>query len=161
MLVLVIIVALALVTTWALLAIGEGTAAINLREYGAQFTFGGTFALFIGLMGIFIKAFKNLIIWLIVVMLNVMLSYLFQTMSAKEETHNIVSYIEFKTYLMTLLFCGIAIVVWLILKPWPATPVTQKLQVTFTPQMKGLVRGIVRVGKASATLWYNPQCRLA
>jgi hypothetical protein len=55
------IVALALASTWALLAIGEGTAAIKFREYGGEFTFGGTFGLFIGLIGVFVKTFKYLI----------------------------------------------------------------------------------------------------
>lgn len=39
----------------------------------------------------------------------------------------------------------------------PATPVTQKLQVTFTPQTAGRVRGKVRLGKASTTVYINPQ----
>ncbi len=39
----------------------------------------------------------------------------------------------------------------------PATPVKQKLQVTFTPQRAGRLRGLVRLGKASATCWINPQ----
>jgi hypothetical protein len=39
----------------------------------------------------------------------------------------------------------------------PATPVAQKLQVTFTPQTAGRLRGQVRLGAASKTLWYNPQ----
>jgi len=39
----------------------------------------------------------------------------------------------------------------------PATPVKQKLQVTFTPQVAGRVRGQVRLGKASTTVYYNPQ----
>jgi hypothetical protein len=60
-LVLIGIVALALASTWALLAIGEGTAAIKFREYGGEFTFGGTFGLFIGLIGVFVKTFKSLI----------------------------------------------------------------------------------------------------
>jgi hypothetical protein len=100
LLVLVTIVALALVTTWALLAIGEGTAAINLREYGAEFTFGGTFALFIGLIVIFAKTFKNLILWLTVVILSVLLSTRFQRMSGKEEGYHISAGIEYKGYLI-------------------------------------------------------------
>lgn len=39
----------------------------------------------------------------------------------------------------------------------PATPVTQKLQVTFTTLQAGRLRGLVRLGKASATVYYNPQ----
>jgi hypothetical protein len=39
----------------------------------------------------------------------------------------------------------------------PATPVKQKLQVTFTPQVAGRVRGLVKLGKVSATVWVNPQ----
>jgi hypothetical protein len=38
----------------------------------------------------------------------------------------------------------------------PATPVKQMLQVTFTPQLAGRVRGQVRLGKASTTCYYNP-----
>jgi hypothetical protein len=33
----------------------------------------------------------------------------------------------------------------------------QKLQVTFTPQVAGRVRGLVRLGKVSTTVWVNPQ----
>jgi hypothetical protein len=39
----------------------------------------------------------------------------------------------------------------------PATPVTQKLQVTFTPQVVGRVRGQVRLGKASTTVYVDPR----
>ena len=39
----------------------------------------------------------------------------------------------------------------------PATPQKQKLQVTFTPQVAGRVRGRVRLGKASATVYVDPQ----
>jgi hypothetical protein len=39
----------------------------------------------------------------------------------------------------------------------PSTPVKQHLQVTFTPQVAGRVRGIVRLGKVSTTVWVNPQ----
>jgi hypothetical protein len=39
----------------------------------------------------------------------------------------------------------------------PATPVKQHLQVTFTPQVAGRVRGQVRLGKASTTVYVNPQ----
>jgi hypothetical protein len=35
--------------------------------------------------------------------------------------------------------------------------VLQKLQATFTPQVAGRVRGLVRLGKASTTAWVNPQ----
>jgi hypothetical protein len=115
--VLVTIVALALVTTWALLAIGEGTAAINLREHGAEFTFGGTFALFIGLIGICVKTFKDLLLWLTSVILTVLLSTQFQTISGNEEKNHIPAGIEYKLYLMTLLFYGLSIGVWLVLKP--------------------------------------------
>lgn len=39
----------------------------------------------------------------------------------------------------------------------PATPVKQKLQVVFTPQTTGRVRAQVRLGKASATVYVDPQ----
>jgi len=39
----------------------------------------------------------------------------------------------------------------------PATPQAQKLQVTFTPQHAGRIRGQVRLGKASTTVYVNPQ----
>lgn len=39
----------------------------------------------------------------------------------------------------------------------PAMPVKQKLQVTFTPRTAGRVRGQVRLGKASTTVYVNPQ----
>lgn len=48
--------------------------------------------------------------------------------------------------------------------PWasrPATPVAQRLSVTFTPQVAGRVRGQVRLGKTSATVYYNPQLRIS
>jgi len=38
----------------------------------------------------------------------------------------------------------------------PATPVYQRLQVTFTPRLAGRVRGQVRLGKASTTVYINP-----
>ena len=38
----------------------------------------------------------------------------------------------------------------------PATPVYQKLQVTFTPQRAGRVRGRVMLGKASTTVYVDP-----
>jgi hypothetical protein len=40
---------------------------------------------------------------------------------------------------------------------WPRSTVAQKLQVTFTPQKAGRVRGLVRLGKPGATAWVNPQ----
>lgn len=39
----------------------------------------------------------------------------------------------------------------------PSTPQKQKLQVTFTPQTAGRVRGQVRLGKAGTTVYINPQ----
>lgn len=39
----------------------------------------------------------------------------------------------------------------------PSTPVVQHIQVSFTPQTAGRVRGLVRLGKASSTVWINPQ----
>jgi hypothetical protein len=39
----------------------------------------------------------------------------------------------------------------------PGTPQKQKLEVTFTPQRAGRVRGLVRLGKVSTTVWVNPQ----
>lgn len=41
--------------------------------------------------------------------------------------------------------------------PIQAPSVAQHLQVTFTPQQAGRVRGKVRVGAASQTVWINPQ----
>jgi hypothetical protein len=38
----------------------------------------------------------------------------------------------------------------------PATPITQHLQVTFTPQAAGRVRGQVRLGRPSTTVYVNP-----
>jgi hypothetical protein len=43
----------------------------------------------------------------------------------------------------------------------PATPVAQKLQVTFTPQVAGRVRGPIRLGKVSTTVWVNPQIAIS
>lgn len=43
----------------------------------------------------------------------------------------------------------------------PTTPVKQYLQVTFTPQIVGRVRGLVRLGKVSTTVWINPQVIIA
>lgn len=43
----------------------------------------------------------------------------------------------------------------------PATPVKQKLQVTFTPQKVGPVRGIVALRKASATCYVDPVMAIA
>jgi hypothetical protein len=39
----------------------------------------------------------------------------------------------------------------------PSTPVYQKLQITFTPHTAGRVRAQVRLGKASTTVYVNPQ----
>lgn len=39
----------------------------------------------------------------------------------------------------------------------PSTPVRQQLQVTFTPQQAGRLRGLVRLGKPSTTVYVNPQ----
>lgn len=39
----------------------------------------------------------------------------------------------------------------------PGTPQKQHLQATFTPQTAGRVRGLVRLGKPSTTVWINPQ----
>jgi hypothetical protein len=39
----------------------------------------------------------------------------------------------------------------------PSTPQKQLLQVTFTPQRAGRVRGVARLGKPSTTVWINPQ----
>lgn len=41
------------------------------------------------------------------------------------------------------------------------TPVYQKLEVTFTPQMKGLVRYRVKVGKVSTTVYVCPKAELS
>lgn len=41
------------------------------------------------------------------------------------------------------------------------TPVKQKLEVTFTPQMKGLIRFRVKVAKASTTVYICPQADLS
>lgn len=43
----------------------------------------------------------------------------------------------------------------------PVTPQKQYLQVTFTPQAAGRVRGLVRLGKASTTCWINPRITIA
>lgn len=43
----------------------------------------------------------------------------------------------------------------------PATPVRQHLQVTFTPQTAGRVRGRVMLGKPSTTVYYDPQVTIA
>jgi hypothetical protein len=43
----------------------------------------------------------------------------------------------------------------------PSTPQKQLLQVTFTPQRAGRVRGLVRLGKVSTTLWVNPQITIS
>jgi hypothetical protein len=45
---------------------------------------------------------------------------------------------------------------------WNSSPgTTQKLQVTFTPQTAGRVRGQVRLGKASTTVYINPQITIS
>jgi hypothetical protein len=36
------------------------------------------------------------------------------------------------------------------------TPVTQKIVITFTPQLKGVYSAKLKVAKASTTLWLNP-----
>lgn len=43
----------------------------------------------------------------------------------------------------------------------PATPQKQKLVVTFTPQVAGRVRGQVRLGRASTTVYLNPLITIA
>ena len=43
----------------------------------------------------------------------------------------------------------------------PATPVRQLLSVAFTPQLAGRVRGQVRLGKASTTVYVNPVITIA
>jgi hypothetical protein len=43
----------------------------------------------------------------------------------------------------------------------PPTPSTQKLQVTFTPQRAGRVRGLVRLGRPVTTVWVNPQVTIS
>lgn len=43
----------------------------------------------------------------------------------------------------------------------PGTPVAQKLSVTFTPQRAGRLRGLVRLGKPSTTVWVDPVIRIA
>jgi hypothetical protein len=39
----------------------------------------------------------------------------------------------------------------------PSTPVKQLLQLTFTPQVAGRLRGLVKLGKPSTSVWVNPQ----
>jgi hypothetical protein len=39
----------------------------------------------------------------------------------------------------------------------PSTPVYQHIQVTFTPNQAGRLRGLVRLGKVSTTVYVNPQ----
>lgn len=43
----------------------------------------------------------------------------------------------------------------------PATPVTQKLVVTFTPQMAGLVIARVKIAKSSTTLYVDPKITIS
>jgi hypothetical protein len=115
---LVIIVALALVTTWALLAMGEGTAAVNLKENSIAFSFGGTFALFIGLITIFTKTFKNLILWLTVMVLCVSFGSLFQEVSSRSEIQ-IVRTTSTSTIIYISLAVGVVtIAVWATLRLW-------------------------------------------
>ena len=40
---------------------------------------------------------------------------------------------------------------------WPFTATIQKLQITFTPQAAGRVRGRVKLGRTLANVWVNPQ----
>jgi len=40
------------------------------------------------------------------------------------------------------------------------TPVTQKMQVTFTPAMNGIIRFVVKVAKVSKTIWIDPKVTL-
>lgn len=42
----------------------------------------------------------------------------------------------------------------------PSTPVKQQLQVTFTPQTAGRLRGQIRLGKPITTVYVNPQIKL-
>lgn len=45
---------------------------------------------------------------------------------------------------------------------WAGSPATmQVLQVSFTPQRAGRVRGLVKLGKVSTTVWINPQITLS
>jgi hypothetical protein len=39
----------------------------------------------------------------------------------------------------------------------PTTPVYQHIQITFTPQQAGRLRGLVRLGRPNATVYVNPQ----
>lgn len=41
--------------------------------------------------------------------------------------------------------------------PAPTAPSPQHIQVTFTPQQAGRLRGLVRLGRPGATVWVNPQ----
>ena len=43
----------------------------------------------------------------------------------------------------------------------PTTPVKQYVQATFTPMTAGRVRGRVRLGKTSTTVWVNPKIAIA
>jgi hypothetical protein len=55
------IIALTLGTIWALFEIGEGSATLKIRQYGADFAFGGTCGLFIALITLYTRTFKTLL----------------------------------------------------------------------------------------------------
>jgi uncharacterized membrane protein len=55
------IIFVALGTIWALLEIGEGNATIKFREYGVNFTLGGTFGLFCALITLYTRTFRALV----------------------------------------------------------------------------------------------------
>jgi hypothetical protein len=61
LLVLAGLVLIALAATWAVLAIGEGTATVRLSEHGFEFQASGCFALFTGFFWTFLRAFKSLV----------------------------------------------------------------------------------------------------
>lgn len=45
---------------------------------------------------------------------------------------------------------------------WASSPGSpQKLSVSFTPQQKGYIRGVVKVGKASTTVYVDPLITLS
>lgn len=44
---------------------------------------------------------------------------------------------------------------------WSFSTTKQQLQVTFTPQTAGRVRGLVRLGKVNTTVWVNPQIAIS
>src|ERR1700730_10368698 len=106
---LVAIVALALVTTWTLLAIGEGTAEIKLHERGEEFRFGGTFGLFVGLMSVFVRTFLKLLQTLASIVLFAVLCNNFSTSLSSDALTRWHS----PPYLwMALILSGITVVVW-------------------------------------------------